>query len=110
VKKNLDNRYLVKAKDEIEFYYVFNVYDSITNDTITLLSEKKAKCELKDAKKIIVNNYYDFEIQKLGKIRMVDSVYVSVGKGFKYGDIVISDRGKRPFLILNSCNGYLREE
>ena len=79
-------------------------------NSIILLSQK-FNCDItNDVREITINETYDLNLKETLYIKLVDTtINTSLVRGLTIDDITISETNKMPFLILNSCKGFLTE-
>ena len=106
ISSNESDKYFIIEKNDIGRYVVYNTYlDGENKNEIILISEKHQDC--KANKEILEGKFYTFEIEKLTYIEIEDGIKVSLSRGQSIDGVKISGEGKYPYLIKNSCNGYL---
>lgn len=95
--------------DSIENYYVYTSKTNGIKNNFKLLSPR-FNCTTNKKFKIIENGKYKFDVRETVYIKLVDTfINTSLVRGLTVDNIIISKPNKLPYMILNSCNGYLIE-
>ena len=100
--------YQILTKNSIDNYFVYKVLDRVRNDEFILLSPRNNICvDNNKGSEIVVNNFYNFRLREIATIKTREGISMSLVRGLTVDDILLSKPGKIPFLIINSCDGYL---
>ncbi|MEM7085847.1 MAG: hypothetical protein AAF489_06670 [Bacteroidota bacterium] len=106
--KGKKNRYLILSKDKIDNYYVYKAFDNVDSTEITLLSERTPLCEsVSTETEIDLNDSYNFNLLEIANVKTKEGILMSLVKGLKVDGVTISEKNRMPFLISESCNGFL---
>jgi hypothetical protein len=108
-KESFVKNFVIVNIDSLENYYVYTSKTNGIRDNLKLLSPR-FNCTTNKSVKIIENGKYKFDVRETVFIKLVDTfVNTSLIRGLTVDDIIISKPNKLPYLIINSCNGYLTE-
>jgi hypothetical protein len=100
-------RFEILEVKELNNYWAYHAVDKSKNAEITLLSIKNDDCQLNE-ERIITGRFYDFDYKIVSSIMIEKDIYIQLGRGQTIDGFMISGNGNYPYLILESCNGFLK--
>ena len=99
------DKFLILNEQVINRYYVYKAKRLEDDTNVVLLSNIKGDCNAN--RKILIDSVYILNVKMTTQIEIDDDVSLSLSRRQSVDGIEISDGINYPFLINESCNGYL---
>ncbi len=101
-----NQQYKIFEEKELNHYWAFIAIDKSENKEVVLLSEKEENCS--SMTKLEIGKTYSLDCKRITSIKVEKDIYVQLGRSQSIDGFKISEKGKFPLLIANSCDGYLK--